>query len=139
MMAGKVTITTTIDWPTSSSQLARAAGLGPILEGHEQRIVKMIQAPGGPPGGVWAWDTGASNRRWRGDTVFGPEGGIDVVISNDAEYVEYVHRKGNPSDNVLENSVIPAIRDMVPAMVADVQAALAAHLAKPTRRRKVTP
>ena len=134
-MSGSITVTTTIDWPDTALLVIRKAGIGQILDKHRGGLLKLVR--GNPP---WPVDTGNSRDLWRVDVeVDRPDAAADLVISNAAEYVEYVHAKGNRGYNVLTQDVVPVIEGYIPAITADVQAAIAAYLNRPGPRRRVTP
>lgn len=82
-----------------------------ILADGAREMVALIRAR-------WPRDTGFSAARWSA-TISGQEGDYRITIDNDADYVEHVHLKGDPTP--LWSMLVPdVVRGVEPAVRAAV-------------------
>ena len=73
-----------------------------ILETYAEAIVEDIQA-------AWPVDTSTSRDAFTFTTA--DRENIAIVVENDADYAEYVHRKGTAPEPALWETLIPAVWD----------------------------
>lgn len=87
-----------------------------ILERFGEAIVEDIQ-------GAWPVDTSTSRDAFTFTTTDRER--IAIVIENDADYAEYVHRKGTAPEPPLWETLIPSVWDRYKADLArDLRAAI---------------
>lgn len=88
-----------------------------ILDRYAAEIVGAIQE-------AWPVDTGLSQSAW--EWVIGTEANdYYIQITNDVDYVQYIHRAGTPKSPALWEVLIPAvIAAFGPRMLVDLRAAV---------------
>lgn len=88
-----------------------------VLDTHAADILDSIQAQ-------WPVDTSTSRDSFL-YTLRADVSEIAIVIENDTDYAEYVHRAGTPADPPLYETLIPAVwATEAPALVSDLKAAI---------------
>jgi hypothetical protein len=71
---------------------------------------------------AWPVDTSTSRDAFQWTLA---DDGIAIVIENDTDYAEYVHRKGTPPDPPLFETLIPEVWESYkPALISDLRAAI---------------